>query len=120
MAGPFQGPEQVAVARLAVDPDRGAVGQDHVQLQDVVDNQAVQAFLATVAAPERGAYHADALARAGGDEAVVPEMMRDVAHQGAASEPGRLATGLDGDLVELPHADLDATECAEARIVVMP
>lgn len=88
MTGPFHTPEKVAVARC-VDADGGAIGQDNVELQHIVANQAVQTFLPTVATPKTGADHADALTPAsGGDKALVPKILNDWAHEGAASEPG--------------------------------
>lgn len=88
VTGPFHTPEKIAVARL-VNGDGGAIAQDNVELEHIVNDQAVQTFLTTMATPKAGAYHADALTPAsGGDKAIVPKILRDWAHQGAASEPG--------------------------------
>ena len=88
VTGPFHTPEKVAVARC-VNADGRLVSQDNVELEHIVANQAVQTFLPTVATPKTSAGHADALTSAsGGDKALVPKILDDWAHDGAASEPG--------------------------------
>lgn len=61
--GPLHAPKKVGMASL-VDPNRGAVGQHDVELDDVVAYQSVQAFVATVTAPEAGSHHPNAVTTA--------------------------------------------------------
>ncbi|KAG7145946.1 hypothetical protein HYQ46_005268 [Verticillium longisporum] len=52
--GPFHAPEKVAVAR-GVGADGGAIGQDNIELQHIVADHTVQAFVTTVTTPQTGA-----------------------------------------------------------------
>lgn len=92
------GPEQIRVPVLA-DRDCGTVGKNHVELDDVVNDHAIKTFLTPVAAAQRRAQHADAVAGArGGDVAAVPEVVHDLADVGPTLHQGGFAIGFDGDV----------------------
>ena len=74
VARTLQPPQEIAVAGT-VDTNGSAVGQNEVDLPDVVADQAVKTFMAAVAAPKAGTHHADAVARTGrGNVAFVPKV----------------------------------------------
>lgn len=74
VARALQPPQEIAVAGF-VDTNRSPVGQNEVELPDVVADHAVKALMASVASPETGTHHTDAIARTGGGNiALLPKV----------------------------------------------
>lgn len=75
VARTLQPPQEIAVA-ATVDTNGSAVGQNEIDLPDVVADHAVKTFMASVATPKAGTHHADAVARTGrGNVAFVPKVL---------------------------------------------
>ena len=110
VARTFHAPEQVSMAGF-VDSNGSAIGQYNIELAEVVANHAVYTFKGSVATPQAGTQHADAIAStSGGNISPIPQVCSGLAVVDTSSKPGRLTIGLDSDVPESCHIDLDAVE----------
>ncbi len=77
-----------------VDGDGSAVGQYDVELAEVVADQAVYTLEGSMATPQTGAKHADAIAStSGGNIALILKVCCCLTVVDTASEPGGLPLG---------------------------
>lgn len=117
VAGTLHSPEEIAMG-VFIDPDGSPVGQHHIELEEIVADHAVQAFKRSVATPQAGAHHTDAIAGAsGGDISFLPKVSHGLAVVYTTPEPGRFTAGLDADVPEFGHVDLNAVEGPKALSV---
>jgi hypothetical protein len=110
VARTLHAPQEIAIASF-IDPNESAVAQNNVELADIVADHAVKTFMASVATSKGGTHHTDAIAgTGGGNMALVPKVPGDLTIVYTTSEPGRLAAGLDSNIPEIDHVDLNAIE----------
>jgi hypothetical protein len=115
----FHCPQQIAVARF-VYANGSAVGQNDIELANVVTNHAVETFMTSMATPKTGTHQPDTITGAGGGNVtVIPKVLRNLTVVDAASKPGRFAAWLDADVPEFCHVNLDPVEGSQTLSVAM-
>ena len=68
-------PQKIAIASF-VDTNGSAVGQNNIELAEIVANHAVKTFKGSMATPKTGAHHTDAIAgTSGGNIALIPKVI---------------------------------------------
>lgn len=119
VARTLHSPKKIVVASCA-HTDGRAVGQNNIELAEIVATHAIKTLMAPMATPESGAQQADAIAGAsGGNITTIPKVIRDLPIIDSTPKPSRLAARLDGDAVEIYQVNLNAVKGPETLRVAV-